>query len=65
MSGFLDAVFSIVNGITNIHPWAGGLLFAIMIGLPTGYSVVWTLRDIKNPLPEKDENKWDSEWDLD
>jgi len=64
VSGFLDAVFSIVNGITNIHPWAGGLLFAIMIGLPTGYSVVWTLRDFKNP-PEKDENKWDSEWDLD
>jgi len=61
---FLDAVFSIVNGITNIHPWAGGLIFATLLGLPTGYSVVWTLRDIKNP-PAKDENKWDADWDLD
>jgi len=61
---FLDAVFSIVNGITNIHPWAGGLIFATLLGLPTGYSVVWTLRDIKNP-PVKDENKWDADWDLD
>lgn len=64
LSDFLDAVFSIVNGITSIHPWAGGLIFAILLGLPTGYSVVWTLRDIKNP-PVKDENKWDADWDLD
>ena len=64
MSDFLDAVSSIVNVITNIYPYAGGLLFAILLGLPTGYSVVWTLRDIKNP-PVKDENKWDEDWDLD
>jgi hypothetical protein len=65
MSDFLDAVSSIVNGITNIHPWVGGLFFAILLGLPTGCDVVWTLRDIKNPPTPKDENKWDSEWDLD
>jgi hypothetical protein len=64
VSDFLDTVFSIANGITNIHPWAGGLIFAIVLGLPTAYSVIWTLRDIKNP-PAKDENKWDADWDLD
>ena len=61
---FLDAIFSIINEITSIHPYAGGLFFAIVLGLPTAYSVIWTLRDIKNP-PVKDENKWDEDWDLD
>ena len=64
MIDFLDTAFSIISEVTIYHPYAGGLLFAIMIGLPTGYSVVWTLRDIKNP-PVKDENKWDADWDLD
>lgn len=64
LSDILDTVFSIVNGITNIHPWAGGLIFAILLGFPTGYSAVLTLRDIEKP-PEKDENKWNADWDLD
>jgi len=64
LSDLLDVVFSVVNGITTVNPYIGGLIFALVLGLPTGYSVVWTLRDIKNP-PEKDPNTWDHDWDLD
>ena len=64
MSDLLDVVFSVVNGIITVNPYIGGLIYALVLGLPTGYSVVWTLRDIKNP-PEKDPNTWDHDWDLD
>jgi len=49
LSDLLDVVFSVVNGITTVNPYIGGLIYALVLGLPTGYSVVWTLRDIKNP----------------
>ena len=45
------------------YPAMSGLLLSILIGLPTGMSVVWALRDLDKP-PEKDENTWDDEWDL-
>ena len=45
------------------YPIISGLIFSITLGLPVGLSTVWTLRSVGEET-EKDETRWDDEWDL-
>tara|TARA_R110002110_G_scaffold374400_1_gene584265 strand:+ start:257 stop:418 length:162 start_codon:yes stop_codon:yes gene_type:complete len=45
------------------YPIISGLIVSIVMGVPLGMDVVWTLRGIEM-LPEKDQDVWDDEWDL-
>ena len=47
----------------ELNPYISGLLLSMVIGLPTALSIIETLREDAGE-PEKDENRWDSEWDL-
>jgi hypothetical protein len=47
----------------ELNPYLSGLLLSVIIGLPTGLSIVETLREDAGE-PKKEENRWDSEWDL-
>jgi len=45
------------------YPIISGLIYSIVLGLPSGLVIVWSLRELKRP-PEKDKNLWDEDWDL-
>jgi len=47
----------------ELNPYISGLLLSTLIGLPTGLSIIETLREDAGQ-PKKDENVWDDEWDL-
>ena len=47
----------------ELNPYLSGLLLSVIIGLPTGLSIVETLREDVGE-PQKDDNVWDNEWDL-
>ena len=64
MTDLLNTVFNYMAGIQEIDPYVGGMIFAIALGLPTGLSVVWALRDYNSP-PVRDESMWNEDWDLD
>ena len=45
------------------YPIISGLIYSIVLGLPSGLVIVWSLSDFENP-PEKAKTGWDDEWDL-
>ena len=47
----------------TLNPYISGLLISIVLGLPVGLSIIDSFRGIEGE-PKKDENVWDSEWDL-
>jgi hypothetical protein len=47
----------------ELNPYISGLLISTILGLPTGLSIVETLREDAGE-PKKDENVWDHEWDI-
>ena len=47
----------------QLNPYISGLLLATILGLPTSLSIIDSLRE-NDGEQKKDENVWDSEWDL-
>ena len=47
----------------ELNPYISGLLLATILGLPTALSIIDSFRGIEGEQ-KKDENVWDSEWDL-
>ena len=47
----------------TLNPYISGLLISIVLGLPVGLSITDSFREIEGEQ-KKDENVWDSEWDL-
>jgi hypothetical protein len=45
------------------YPIVSGLVYSIVLGLPSGLAIVWSLREFERP-PEKDNSLWDEDWDL-
>jgi hypothetical protein len=45
------------------YPIMSGLVYSVVLGLPSGLAIVWSLREFENPA-EKDKNLWDEDWDL-
>ena len=45
------------------YPIISGMIFSTVLGLPSGLTIVWSLRSIDEE-PKKDNNTWDDEWDL-
>ena len=49
----------------NMNPYLSGMILSVALGLPTGISVVRSLRELENGQEEEvEEDTWDSEWDL-
>ena len=53
----------VLDWFMELNPYVSGLLLSTIIGLPTGLSIIETLRE-DGSEPKKDENVWDHEWDL-
>ena len=53
----------VLDWFMELNPYLSGLLLSIIIGLPTGLSIVETLREDAGQ-PKQDDNAWDNEWDL-
>ena len=47
----------------KLNPNISGLLLSTILGLPTALSIIDSRREIDGEQ-KKDENVWDSEWDL-
>ena len=45
------------------YPIISGMIYSVVLGLPSGLAIVWSLREFEKP-PEKDKTGWDDEWDL-
>ena len=53
----------VLDWFMELNPYVSGLLLSTIIGLPTGLSIVMTLREDAGE-PKPDANVWDHEWDL-
>jgi|TARA_R110002020_G_scaffold474825_1_gene707643 hypothetical protein len=45
------------------YPILSGIIYSVVLGLPSGLAIIWSLREFESP-PEKDKNLWDEDWDL-
>lgn len=52
-----------LDWLITLNPFISGLVLSILLGLPTGLSVIETFRSLEND-EEKEVDTWDSEWDL-
>jgi len=53
----------VLDWFMELNPYVSGLLLSTIIGLPTGLSIISTLREDAGQ-PKKNKDIWDSEWDL-
>jgi len=45
------------------YPVVSGVIYSVVLGLPSGLAIVWSLREF-NKSPEKDDSLWDEDWNL-